>query len=299
MNAVVIGVGVIGGALVSELRRCGHCVTTITRHEHSSFSTNLSSYDIVFLCIPSCGDGGQAYHYIAQAVAAKKPVVICEKAALAWQFKRFLPYQHLLGVNASVGGGSYLLNSIRTDIPIQHIEGVINATLNFLCTAKGSMEQRIDSAITQHLCERPEASTFTLINKEICDVVLKLCIIFNSAKLGFCTPADITLLCYDGASVLSNIQSNQYRFVVSIARKKAAIEHLCISGQVDDWYLEAGFTLQEQFPQIDVSMEWNCLSTTYSNGNQVIARGLGAGVVPTMEAMMRDASLLLGYKINP
>lgn len=295
MKAVVVGNGTIGRALSVELCRLNHSTHTVGRQDQNQFSEHLSTADIAFLCVPSNGDGGSAYYYLSQALTHKKPIVTCEKAALAWHYKRLLPHINHLGLNASVGGGSYILDSLKTDVPIISIVGVLNATLNFLCTSPGKLEERINSAIQKHLCEKPDSSPIFTINREICDVLLKLCILFNHARLGTCTPAMLTLVCYDAKSIIRAMETNNYRFVVCISKKPGNIEHLCISGQINDWHLEAGFTPKATYPQINTMLAENCLATYYSNESMIMTRGLGAGTSPTVGAMLRDAHKLLSH----
>lgn len=295
MHAIVIGHGKVGRELVSQLHRLGYGTTVVTSHNKNLYPSTLPSANIVFICMPSRGSGNEAFNYIKAAHLLKIPVVTCEKAALTWHFKELYEQKNLLGWSSTVGGGSCLLRALQPDLPIRDISGIINATFTHLFSCKQPLAEGIKLALQAGTMETGNLTTGKCLNVELTDILLKLCILFNTAQLGHINPSHLTFDCYDPALVEATAPTGEWRCCISINRDRQPFHPEFIYGYQQGWHIQAG--IQKQFQQCVGA--GNLLRVNYCSGQSFQVEGPGAGPIPTAAAMILDAQRLLSPATKP
>ncbi len=270
---------------------------------------SLDTPELVFLAHSTNDEGQEALGYIKTFGGRGIPLVTCEKGALShFDLREYLP---LLGYTASVGGGTHMLRYVSerrpNGAPVD-IDGVFNGTLNYVfhqvsggSTLAGACEEAKELHITEPGADDP----LSVINGEMRDVVMKVCVLHNStlssgepltpAAFGAVklTPDDLELLAKSAGA---------YRMIVSLSNSKAVPRTSFFkegygtkSGR---WDIRFGFRNILNEPEFD----WLpggvgngiCLTEGYlGKGGKYILLGPGAGLEPTTTAMLNDARRLL------
>ncbi len=292
---------------------------TVARNkEEDEIYNHCRDLDIVFLAISTKDDGEAAYKLLSTIAGDLKiPIVTCEKGGLGSYWPELKPCLPLIGRNASVGGGSMLMEAakIRLDQYVSGFLAIINGTNNFYMDSVSNQKppfQTVYEAIEMGYAEPvPAGQTpdiLTVLRGEterdipmkvsvFCNEVLNVELRANEIKVEPLTKEHVTFL---------NQNSGNYRHFVSFIRKgndgfdyspKPKIGGFEI--EVDEWIIEGGFRrLSEQLFFLVIPGVGNTVvADEGENGYTVLARGLGAGRRPTVTTMIRDAYRLLG--LNP
>lgn len=308
MRVGIIGAGTIGKELYHSVLSQGWEIEFVLKRDglyedlekkiddQNQYPPYLQHIDVVFLAISTKDNGEAAYQYITTVLDANKPIVTCEKGALANYFSELHPKLHKIGYSATVGGGTQMLRYLQDmkQRGILEINGVINGTLNYIFSRiekKDRLDTIIKGAQEKGLIEPGATDYLDIINNEICgDVVRKTTILYN-----LCFPTSpIRANDIDAKPLtegdLRDIVLSRRRCVVSIAQKKADI----IGGfiyEAGEWVVSAGFQQSHHMKFPLPSFEENALSIKTNDGTYTIT-GPGAGPQPTVAAMIGDAKKL-------
>jgi homoserine dehydrogenase len=200
MNIILIGYGNVGKALHQVISANGLTVDTIVRMsgiysdenikigEVDNFSNYLNKGDaVVFITVPSKGDGQLAASYYMKTFESGASVVTCEKAFLASHWSLIMPHIHQIQYSATVGGGSGILNAINDYVgDIQEIRAVVNGTLNYIGDRlwQGVSQESVYEEVLQKGFAEPGSQNFNeVIENELQDVLYKTVILANHSKL--------------------------------------------------------------------------------------------------------------------
>jgi homoserine dehydrogenase len=276
--------------------------------------------DVVFVALPSSDDGEPAYSIIKHCLKRGTKVITCEKGALASYFQQLSNLSdnfRSLGINASVGGGSRLMEKSRADFHdpqnICEIHLAINGTLTYVFSSIGPktgtpipIDQAVKQAIELGYAEPGETDIKSIIRGEAeGDVPKKVAIFLNqSGLLGSNPPLSWSKLSFkvtdsDIGQVIKEAKSS--RFIVSIypAPSSQVIIKDIISGfdvTHHGWRIIGGFR------NIEHDQRLNDLAKLKDAENGVIVAlgpqdaldgvnlitGPGAGPKPTVNTMLDD-----------
>lgn len=188
MNAGIIGNGVIAQELKAQLKKEGIQVAfTYHYSDTSTYDDVLCEHvpDIVFLAISTKDTGEAARGYILETVSREIPIITCEKGAHAYHADALREYAHLIGVSASAGGGSMLLGYARLrqlHQTLVDIQAILNGTINFIffTLEQGSdLAEACRGAGTRGYLEPGATEPLAVVNSELKDVMLKICVFYN------------------------------------------------------------------------------------------------------------------------
>ncbi|OGZ99101.1 MAG: hypothetical protein A3C07_04225 [Candidatus Sungbacteria bacterium RIFCSPHIGHO2_02_FULL_47_11] len=303
-TAVVIGRGKIGSSLIKELRKNNWRVKFSLDNnwvyrgnkkigDAKNYRKYIKNVDCAFLAIPTFDNGKAAFDFIKCFAQKNIPIVTCEKGSLANYYFSLRPFANKIGYNATVGGGTRLLEYLhaRNAKDFTEIVAVVNGTLNFIfdeIACGQSIGKAVSKAIQRGYTEPGATKPLDVVNSELRDVFLKSVILFNVSCLSSKTlcAKNIQLPKVSVADLKSILQDKKMRCVVSISRKpQRAIGGFCVkSGK---WFLSAGFK----------SIDGYWLPHGVNNAllirekmNDYLLQGPGAGVEPTVLSMIQDAS---------
>lgn len=169
----------------------------VTPSQYECFDDIDDLPDVLFLAIPSSDDGEVAHNYISSALDRGTTIVTAEKGSIAnhfpdlrWRSKDF----KYLGVNATVGGGTRMLDVARNycqDVEnITQIHLALNGTLSAIMSSVGpvggfgmSFGKAVRQAVQQGYAEPGSSSPGDVLKAEAeGDIPKKTAIFFN--KLG-------------------------------------------------------------------------------------------------------------------
>ncbi len=297
---IVGGSGHVGQALFRRLAGLGHSVSTFgSGNARSTFTDRADQSDVVFVTIPTRDTGEIALRYLLDALRIGKPVITCEKGALAYHYRDLKPYLRNIGYTATVGGGSGMLNLfLFPHIHLKQIIGVVNGTLNFLFSEcdKGKDPYRVITAATRlGLCEPGQSDLAGVVNGEIQDMVLKLVNLVNFSGVSneILCANEFGSLYLSESEILKQLNKKSRRFVISISKEKSLSRdglydglHVCKGG----WHAEIGIVDVSSLPfKMIPRLEENTLCIEDHAGITQIT-GKGAGAIPTAAAMIGDMS---------
>lgn len=288
--------------------------------------------DVTFIAIPGSDDGQDAYDYMSFLLAEGKMAVTAEKSALANYFEELKSESDdfkNLGINATVGGGTRLLDVAKhhcCDIGnVRQLHMVVNGTLTSLFSSYApkhtggmSLGQATQHAITLGYAEPGADNPFDVIRGEAeKDVTRKTAIFFNT--VGFADEAgyldwkqlefDLTNKDIDRAIKEARVR----RFIVSLFpesdKTSTSIEDDIIGGfniTHNGWRIVGGFR------HLDSNPLFYDLGNLTGPGNGYVVglgpdesdgvysiTGPGAGPKPTVNTMIDDYYTRLGNTSRP
>ncbi|QQS19779.1 hypothetical protein IPL85_05960 [Candidatus Saccharibacteria bacterium] len=272
--------------------------------------------DVLFLAIPSGGDGKLAHGYTSTILQKGKLAVTAEKAALSHffsdlkiasdNFSRF-------GITASVGGGTRMLrlaeqyNIDQANITEMHavLNGTLTAIMSEVAPVAGTplpLEEAVSNAVAAGFAEPGADSPQAVLRGEAeGDIPKKMSIIYNFLKLGesVISSDDLAFSLSDEDINAAVSATEPHRFIVSfypVANAPQKVERFGgFEKVIDSWKLVAGFRALSDNPLFasfaPLSAAGNGLviglGPNLSDGIYTVT-GPGAGVQPTVNAMIDD-----------
>lgn len=336
-SVLLIGAGNVGSALVRKAQKQGWSVDALTRKGLSSFTEDReptfcafegdsptprsllefaledAKPDIAFLAIPGSPNGSVGLAYILDLTQSGIPVVTAEKSAFAHHYQDLAPLVELdmLGIRATVGGGTAMLDYLRArQVAHKEVLGyfAVNGTLNFLFTEDGSFAEKVERATKLGYAEPGATDPAAVVAGELNDVRMKASILFNHAfgngaalspdsfHRASCTTKDLRALTSPGVRV---------RYLVRITNSGAEPEidrdsPGSLFAEVDGWTVHGGFyPIAEGTPLSGWSLKgvdngFYLEEGPFGQDGTYRMVGNGAGPEPTAESMMCDARRILG-----
>ena len=273
--------------------------------------------DVLFLAIPSGGNGSLAYNYISTILAKGKMAVTAEKGALSHFFRELKSASDdftRFGITASVGGGTRLLrvaeqyNIDQGNITEMHavLNGTMTAIMSEVAPTDGStgikLEEAVSHAVAAGYAEPGADSPQAVLRGEAeGDIPKKMSIINNFLELGptILSCDDLTFSLTDEDINTAVLADKPHRFIVSfypVATAPKKVERLGgFEKTVDGWKLVAGFRALDSNPLFASFAPLTAagnglvvgLGPNLSDGVYTVT-GPGAGVEPTVNAMIDD-----------
>jgi homoserine dehydrogenase len=272
--------------------------------------------DVLFLAIPSSGDGRLAYNYISTILAKGKCAVTAEKGALSHFFAELRSASDefaRFGITASVGGGTRMLrlaeqyNLDQANITEMHavLNGTLTAIMSEVAPLNGPatpLSTAVEHAVAAGFAEPGADSPQAVLRGEAeGDIPKKMAIIYNTLRLGptVVTADDLAFTLSDNEIEAVVSAAQPHRFIASFYPAAAAPQDTSRVGgfakTIDSWRLVAGFRplgsnpLFASFaPLTDAGNGLVIgLGPHMSDGVYTIT-GPGAGVEPTVNAMIDD-----------
>ncbi|MCC7004906.1 hypothetical protein IT397_03250 [Candidatus Nomurabacteria bacterium] len=237
------------------------------------------------------------------------PVVACEKLALANYRKYLRKYLRILGINATVGGGSGFPSIIENFSFINEVCLVANTTMSFIFAevAKGlPVSQALERAVEMQLSEKGKDDLFDVCRGEIFDNLSKAvnignlitgkCVRLSDQKVSLFTREHLDELLKDPSMV-------RLSFVVC-KRRHIPGQGFCHFGRshfrVGDMEVIAGFKRYDHKhpmarPTLPMGVRNRMIVWRELDGTEVncLFEGDGAGPEPTAGMMIGDANMLL------
>lgn len=275
---------------------------------------------VTFVALPSTSDGHLAYRYISRLLERGGTVVTAEKGAIANNFSTLREKSHdfrRLGITATVGGGTRLMNIAReycrdidniTQIHLA-LNGTLTAIMSSIAPPEGagmSLGQAVDQAVRLGYAEPGSQSPYDVIRTEAQgDIPKKTAIFFNAVGLAG-KPVNwkeiqIRLSDDDIKRVIE--EAKVRRFIVSMYQERFVEKH---SGPEDDiigrfsisqdgWLIVAGFRHTDRNPLFAPLAELTGpgngmvigLGPDETDGVYTLS-GPGAGAPPTVNTMLDD-----------
>jgi len=282
--------------------------------------------EVTFITIPTYDDGVIATKYISTIVERGGLVVTAEKGALANNFSQLKDISKgftRLGINATVGGGTRLLDVAKiwcgdpeniTEIHLA-LNGTLSAIMSMVGTREASpisLNRAVEQSVKLEYAEPGAKDPYEVIRGEVLgDIPKKTAIFFNALELGdeILDFRDLKIDLTKKHIREAYEQAQVRRFIVSLySPKSSGPEGEIISGfdvEHAGWRIVSGFrnlTRNPLFGDIGrisgpgsglvVGLGPNESDGIYS------MTGDGAGVSPTANAMIDDFISKSGRKIQ-
>ncbi len=301
-RALIVGNGHIGVELEKQLTDIGVHNTFFTSYNHRhTFAKKAQAADIVFITISTRDRGQTALGYIIETLALNRPVVTCEKGALAYNFHALRESLSKIGFNASFGGGCGMLDMLRgkTD-KVLILHAVLNGTLNYLFSTfdpKMGIDMSLTNTTAKGLCKTSHDNDISKVIKlELTDILLKITILTNilliDAHTAPITPESFTYSHIDDYDIPALLSSKK-QFVVSILKRRIRPPQPGISARIDGLIIHGGFVHQSEIPFFPFPFGINnALRCEFNNNSMEMISGPGAGATHTARQMIRDAQNL-------
>ncbi len=287
------------------------------REDFWNEDTYTDGVRVAFLATPSSGDGTRALEIIEGLRGHDIPTVTAEKAALAHHFPALEPYLGLMGISASVGGGTGMLPWLASKINprTRQVHSVVNGTINHIVDGIDggrTAGQVIDEAVTLGYAEPGATNHLEVINGELVgDIPKKASILWNTVLRNIFSPdtvlfpADLAqpALDQDGLNQLI-AEAGARRYILSVVRSGEEIPEKDILAPLRR-EVDGGLVIIGGFRRISDNPLFKALRMPGpSNGSVITAgpnesdgvyklEGPGAGPGPTAAAMVQDARQLL------
>jgi homoserine dehydrogenase len=273
---------------------------------------NHFNVDAVCLVISTLDDGTAAFNYMKAILEKDIPVITSEKGALGNYFPELKKWLDKIGCNASVGGGSKILDytETRMDPEVEEVHAIVNGTLNygFDGMAHGrTLYQVFEEAKTLGYAEPGSASPLEIINKEACgDIPMKVAILFNKCFTKysgrFIRAREISPLPISEDDLDQLIREvGRRRYIISITKRECKEDVVCgFKHKVGDWIVSGGFKNKNENPlflRLVPSGVNNAILISKGKGGKdgtPYLSGEGAGVDPTTSVIMEDLIKLIG-----
>src|SRR3989344_2781044 len=138
MKIILIGSGNVGSEVEKVLAENGVPVELVVRSSgiyskgslsdgNDNFAKYVDAGTVLFISVPSRGDGSGMLHYYMKSLELGARIVTCEKAVLAYHFDLVHKYKGRIRYSAAVGGNSGILPAVTNYRgTIEEIKGVIN-----------------------------------------------------------------------------------------------------------------------------------------------------------------------------
>jgi homoserine dehydrogenase len=304
LKALIIGNGQVGRAVARQLSGIVDRTSFFgSKDDPSQLKNRVLESDVIFVSISTRDTGESALSYLLEGVCSGKPVITCEKGALAYHFEMLKPHLSRIGYSATVGGASGMLSLFhypRTGL--KRVVGIVNGTLNFLsseCTLGKSPYSVLAEALRLGLCEPGSNSLARVVNAEIKDVLLKTAIILNFAGILQETtkPTLFGDLLVSEEEAVRQLANRQVRFAVVIEKSHYSphrdVLYDCLRVVRGGWQVRVGFMPVSSLSLRHLpSKQQNALMIEDRGGCTEIF-GTGAGPTPTAAAMIGDALTLM------
>lgn len=272
--------------------------------------------DVMFLAIPSGGDGTLARNYVSTILAKGKMAVTAEKGALSHFFQELKSTSDdftRFGITATVGGGTRMLrvaeqyNIDQANISEMHavLNGTLTAIMSEVAPASGTsieLEIAVEHAVKAGYAEPGADSPQAVLRGEAeGDIPKKMSIIYNVLGLGntIVTPEMLAFSLSDEDINNAVLAKEPYRFIVSYYPTTSSADPGPRLGGfdkiIDGWRLIAGFRplsanpLFASFAPLTNAGNGLVIGLGPNNSDGVYSvAGPGAGVEPTVNAMIDD-----------
>lgn len=281
--------------------------------------------DVVFVALPSSDSGEPAYSIIKHCLKRGAKVITCEKGALANYFQQLQQLSdsfRSLGINASVGGGSRLMEKSRADFRDPHniceIHLAINGTLTYIFSSIGPkagtpvpINQAVRQTIVLGYAEPGETDIKSIIRGEAeGDVPKKAAIFLNQSglleKSDYLNWQKLKFSLKDAELRCVIKEAKRRRFIVSIYPAGTESKPENIIGGFDivhgKWRIVGGFMNVEQDPMLSdlarLKDAKNGAVVALGPKNALdgvnLITGPGAGPKPTVNTMLDDYLRIMG-----
>ncbi|GAA0611086.1 hypothetical protein GCM10009422_02430 [Brevundimonas kwangchunensis] len=295
LRVALAGCGVVGGGVLERLLRdarfevVGVLVRNPDRARQTAIPAGLALTDPAALLarepdvlVEAISDASTGLALIRAALTRGVDVVSANKQAVGGDLPALTALAASTGArllySASVGGGAPLIETVRrakAHGPVVRIEAVLNGTCNFILNrlADGvAFDEALNAAQKAGFAE--EDPTADLSGQ---DAAAKLAILAHEALDGGLSPDRI------GRDILSAV-------TIPDGKRVRQVSSLDVrSGHVGVAFLDAdGDPLFA-----NLADEWNALRVTTEDGRNFIAKGRGAGRLPTTTSVWADLSELV------
>lgn len=317
MKIGVVGAGLIGSELYRRAQSLDWDVGLVLRSngvyrnltekidDLGKYQNYCKDLDVAFLAIPTLDDGKTAFDYMRSFLQKDIPVVTSEKGALSNYFSELEKWLHLIGYNATVGGGTRMLEYAKERIGpnVEQIHLVVNGTLNYTfegVSSGRSLGEVVEETKKLGYAEPGAENPLDIINKEATeDVPMKTSIFFNICGLSSKHMRAKDVKSHKiGEPELKRLikESNIRRYIVSITREDN--EEDVIGGfkhRIDDWVISSGFKNIHENPLFlqlvprGVNNSVLIYEGRYGIDGTYRLSGPGAGPGPTTSSMIKDA----------
>lgn len=210
MKIILIGSGNVGGEVEKVLAEKTIPADLVIRSSgvyskgsHIDTNNNFAKYvdagSVVFISVPSRGDGSEMLDYYLKPLEIGARIVTCEKAVLAHHFEIVQKFKGRIQYSATVGGNSGILPAISDYRgAIEEIKGVINGTLNYVsdALAHGRGEAGIfHDVVSRGFTDPGPHDLQEVFQNELKDVAYKTAILANHSGLyeKIITPTDVNI----------------------------------------------------------------------------------------------------------
>ena len=274
MKIILIGSGNVGGEAEKVLAENDIPTEVVIRSSgvyskgsyidtNNNFANYVDAESVVFISVPSRGDGSEMLDYYVKTLELGARIVTCEKAVLAHHWDLVQKFKGQIRYSATVGGNSGILPAIRNyQGRIDEIRAVINGTLNYVSDALAQKREENDifhDVVTRGFTDPGPHNLQEVFQNELKDVSYKTAILANHSGLyeKIFTPNDF------------NVEPYKESTRCAVVLNKGGIR--------------AGFLAFEDTSWFPTGVN-NCC---YVNGVKV-AEGPGAGGRITAERMFKD-----------
>lgn len=257
--------------------------------------------DEISIVVEVTGDLDQAYEYIKLALKKGKSVVTANKAIVSKYFEELSTLAAEKGVSfsyeASVGGGIPIIKPLKEELilnKISQVQGILNGTCNYILSNMFKENLNYDQVLKKAQ-ELGYAEIDPRADVEGHDSLRKLRILGTLALQGKIEEKDIVL---EGIERINRFDIEQIKLMKSTIK---------LIGEVRE--TEDGFSavvmptiVKEKSYFASVNMAYNSVSIKGDNIGELKFYGLGAGKLPTGDAVLRDVlDIGLGFsrKENP
>ncbi|OGG55806.1 hypothetical protein A3D71_00690 [Candidatus Kaiserbacteria bacterium RIFCSPHIGHO2_02_FULL_55_20] len=278
MKIILIGSGNVGGEVEKVLAENNIPADFVIRSSgvyskgsHIDTNDNFAKYvddaSVVFISVPSRGDGSEMLHYYVGSFKAGARIVTCEKAVLAHHFELVQKFKERIRYSATVGGNSGILPAVSDYRgAIMEIRAVINGTLNYVSGAlsqKRGEDDIFHDVVSRGFTDPGPRNLQEVFQNELKDVAYKTAILANHSGL------------YEKRVTPDDVQVEPYK-----ERARCAVV-------LNKERIQAGFLSFEDTSWFPAGVN-NCICI---NGVKV-AEGPGAGGRATAERMFSDFQML-------